>query len=174
MRYIKNLIANGIPFGLFIFGLLSPAPWALTTALVLYWGVIVFSGILTLIPMSLFFEKKMNIAQLQNTVDLVSKAFSRPYNYFNIIQDLLVVGVFAYFGFNILAIFYVLHIFGYQIVYHNIKTYILNTFSTDAWEQVTVRLTTALDNGETEFSFFELLGKEHPQDGSENPTWWKK
>ncbi len=157
---------------------------ALGAAIFLYWAMIVVSGLMPFIPSKIFFEKRMNLNGLQNTIDLTAKAFSAPYNYFNIAQDILIAFVFSYFGYHIMAIFYVLHIFGYTIMFHNIKTYILNTFTVEAWDNVPSKLTSSLERGETEFSIFELLGYEHPKDeddtddtndtnDQQKPKWWK-
>ncbi len=161
---------NIIPFGLFLYGLLMGIPWILTTALVIFWIIIALSMMLPYIPPAIFFEKKMGLDALNNTVAMISKAFSKPYTFFNIIQDVLVAFTFAYFGYNVLAIFFILHIFGYLIMYHHIKLYIMEKFEVEAWEVIAENLVRAIDRGETEFSIFELMGLKHP--GEEKKDKW--
>ena len=179
MKYLKNIITNGIPLGLFIYGALTGTTWALITGVVIYWSVVVFGGFIVLVPIRLFFEQKFSYGHLRGTLYMIAKAFNKSWTYFNVIQDFIVVFIMSYFGFNILAIAYVFHIFGYLVFLHNIRTYILDRFNPEEWGTIPDRLQVALNAGQTEFSMFELMGYKHPGDEEpaeekpERPKWWK-
>ncbi len=168
MQYIKNLIVNGLPLGLFIYGVIAGIPWLVTSTVVLYWIMIVLSiVVMPRINFGDMFAGDKSMNQFSSVTSLVAKAFDNVYLNLNVIQDLIIAAVFSYFGFQILAIFYALHIFGYSIMYWNVKAFIMNTFSSDGWANVADNLQTALDAGETKFNFYKLAGKADPVEQAE-------
>ncbi len=165
MNYTKNLLVNGIPLGIFIYGAVTGTAWALTTSIVLYWILIVLSiALIPVLPIDNIMQGDKKLGAFSGTTTMISKAFNNFYIYFNIIQDIAIAFIFSYFGYPIMAIFYALHIFGYVIMYWNIKQYILTNFTPDSWEAVAQNLKKALEAGETEFNFFKLAGQEDPQE----------
>jgi len=171
MLYVKNLVINGIPFGLFLYGFLMNMQWMLTIALVIYWITIVLTLPASILPASILIDGKKDLDHVATITTWVSKAFNKSYINFNIIQDLAVAMVFSYFGFHILAIFYALHIFGYTILFWNIEEYIVSNFSAESWGSAAKNLRMAIDAGETQFSFWELNGQPDPTiDYPDNPN----
>ncbi len=169
MQYIKNLIVNGLPLGLFIYGVTAGIPWLVTTTVVVYWAMIVLSiVVMPRIDFGNMLAGDKSLNQFSSVTSLVSKAFDNVYLNFNVIQDLIVAAVFSYFGFQILAIFYALHIFGYSMMYWNVKSFIVNNFTSEAWGKVANNLEDALDAGETKFNFYKLAGKADPVEQAES------
>ncbi len=163
MQYIKNLIVNGVPLGLFIYGVIVGIPWLVTTTVVLYWIMIVLSiAVMPRMEFRTIFAGDKGLREFASITSMVSKAFDNVYLNFNVIQDLIIAAIFSYFGFQILAIFYALHIFGYSMMYWNVKSFILNTFSSDGWSKVADNLQSALDADETKFNFYKLAGQVDP------------
>ncbi len=172
MKYVNNIVMNGIPLGLFLYGIMAGVSWALTAAVILYWLTIAVSAAAVKIKPSVFFEGKLTLVSFRASIKLVEKALDKWYVNFNIIQDIAVAFVFSYFGFTFLAIFYTLHIFGYVILYWNVKEYIISNFPAEAWGRAAPALEKALERGETEFSFYELMGKRDPSLQADQDDKW--
>ncbi len=165
MRYLTNIIQNLIPLLLFLYGVLQLGPAAgtvLTVSLVLYGLLLIVSLLLPFIPAEIFFIERMSFKKLSGTINMVSKIFDKNYATFNFIEDIIIVGIFAYFGFNLLAAAYAIHILTYAMLFHNVKIFILEEFSAESWSKVPKRLKEALDRGDTLFSFYELMDLKHP------------
>ncbi len=166
MNYFKNLLVNSIPLGLFLYGVLQLGPYtavALNISLFIYITIIILSLLLPFMPPALLFANRMPLKSMSNTVKMTAKAFSTHYQMFTVIIDIVATAVLAYFGYNVLAIFYVLHIFGYLIMFHHVKLYVLDVFTPEMFTNVSVNLKEAIKRGDTEFSFFELMGSKHPE-----------
>ncbi len=164
MIYLKNLIMNGIPLAAFLYGILALGPYAgsvLNFALGAYVMLILISFILPYVPPAILFETKYTLKQFENTMILINKIFNKPYQYFNVILDLTIAGTFVYFGFDLLAAFYIVHVMAYLVFGHNIKNYILESFEVSDWGKIPSRLAKALENGQTEFSVRELMKNDH-------------
>jgi hypothetical protein len=158
--YVKNLSQNIIPLGLFIYGAMGLGPFAgiiLKTMVVFYWVISILSFILPNISVQKLVEKRHSMKELQGTLGLITKSLSNNYVYFNIVEDIIIAGILSYFGYDILAAVYILHIFGYVILFFNIKDYFITKVGAERWDNVTKNLQKAFERGETTFTILELL-----------------
>ncbi len=165
MKYIKNLGLNLIPLSLLLYGILGMGPFAaeaLFASVTLYILIILISLMLPFVPPGVFFEDRINLKKLTNTTTMLGNVYDKNYNYFNVVFDLIVVLIMAYFGLNLLAAFYVVHILAYLILQNHIKNYIADKFKPEMFNLIPINLQEAIDRGETSFSFYELMGLEHP------------
>ncbi len=165
MKYLKNIASNLVPLGLFLYGVLAIGPFAgeiLIASIVMYSLLIVVSLVLPFTPPGIFFEERISLSKLNNLVSMLGKTYDKNYVRFNIGFDLIVVGIMAYFGYNILAMFFVVHMLAYLVLQNHIKNYIADKFTPDMFNIIPIKLQEAIERGETSFSFYELMGLQHP------------
>jgi len=162
--YAQNLATNLLTLTLFIYGNLgtdSGAKSSLYASIGIYVIMFVLAAIFAFFDWSKFIERKQNLNQINQTIQIVSKAMNKNYIWFNVIEDAIIAGIISWFGYDLLAVLYALHIIGYVAMYWNIKQYVLAQYGDpDSWEILPKNLFEALDENQTEFYLKDLLSKE--------------
>ena len=133
--YRRNIAVNSIPLILFLAGKEINNPWLLNAGLIIFWATVILSPIV-LLPPRMHFEIKMTRSQLKRTIGLIDRAMDPLYRYINITWDLGIVSMLAYFGYDILAILYTLHIGAYIYGLDQIKYYLIEHNAGDRLEEI--------------------------------------
>jgi hypothetical protein len=145
--------------GLFIYGALHLGPLhgvVLSIMVIFYWIVSGFSLFLPMIPVHKMIEKEYDMKGLQNTLALITKSLDEKYVYFNVIEDIIIAGILSYFGYNFLAVAYSLHIFGYAILFFNVRSYIVKKIGPVKWAAFEGNFKKAFEKGDRYFSILNL------------------
>lgn len=106
-RYIRWILLNGAMIGTFLLGNILPHSGLLNVGLVLVYVSILMGVVSLIITMTLTNSAIDDTVRKQP--DIVKKQVNRK---IDIGFDVIMTGVLAFFGYPILAVFYVIHILG--------------------------------------------------------------
>lgn len=112
--YLRNMAINSVPVILFLFGINYSNDLALNISIIAFW-IVAIGSLLILIPPKFFVTDQK----------LIKMSLDENYQLFNIVYDVGVVVMLAWYGFNILAVFYAIHVVVFLFGFYQIKTYLI-------------------------------------------------